>query len=63
MLKYIVTTPEFAVVTLLGAIAASPEPHATTLPSDFSAAKAKLFEHTATKLEFAAVTLLGIVPP
>jgi hypothetical protein len=54
-------TPEFAAVTLLGATPPKPEnPHATTLPSVFSAAKVQKVEYTATT---PVLTLPGVVPP
>jgi hypothetical protein len=63
--EYIETTPEFASVTVLGAVPPLLEfPHATTLPSLFSAANAPRVEYIVTTPEFAAVTLLGAaVPP
>ncbi len=49
-------------VTLLGADPPL-EPHATTEPSDFSAAKAFVVADIFTTFELAAVTETGAVPP
>jgi hypothetical protein len=51
--------PEF----IPGFTPANSKPHATMLPLFFSAAKARSVEDTPTTLEFAAVTLVGAVPP
>jgi hypothetical protein len=59
--EYTATTPE---LTLPGVVPPLFEsPHAMTLPSVFNAANAKAVEYTTLTPEFAAVTLLGAVPP